>query len=271
MVTRSQWIRVSRSAPCVICKRTDWCTHTEDGAICCMRVESDKPMRNGGYLHRIGEGRKELCPVIRKPSAGEFLTSQAILTLLNSWEAATPNAALIAHASELGVEPIALKLLGACWATDHRAWAFPMKNGKSETVGVRFRNVHGDKWALRSSHAGLFIPKIQPKPRVYICEGPTDTAAALTIGLYSIGRPSCVGCEDMVIEFLHQSKTQEVVIVADHDEPGQKGAERLQERLKQNSTIWTPAAKDMRAAVAVGIDLDLVEATVKDLKWRIKG
>src|ERR1044071_1444556 len=49
-----KWYRVSKKHPCAICRRPDWCTYT-DSVVCCMRIESEKQMGNGGWLHRKNE------------------------------------------------------------------------------------------------------------------------------------------------------------------------------------------------------------------------
>ena len=45
-----KWIRVSKAAPCGICKKPDWCCRGEKGW-CCMRVESARLFNNGGWYH----------------------------------------------------------------------------------------------------------------------------------------------------------------------------------------------------------------------------
>ena len=53
----SQWLRVTRQRPCAICHKADWCTYSSDGRVAsCMRVEGEKRLRNGGWLHRVGDG-----------------------------------------------------------------------------------------------------------------------------------------------------------------------------------------------------------------------
>jgi len=48
------WNRVSRRSPCPVCSKIDWCSVSTDGAVaCCMRVESGRALRNGGWLHRL--------------------------------------------------------------------------------------------------------------------------------------------------------------------------------------------------------------------------
>lgn len=44
--------RVTRSHPCPVCGKPDWCGYTDTIAIC-MRVPSDRPSKNGGWVHRL--------------------------------------------------------------------------------------------------------------------------------------------------------------------------------------------------------------------------
>lgn len=60
--------RVSRRQPCPICHHTDWCYFNPDHSmVVCMRVEDGaiKETANGGWLHRIGEGRHPPPPTPR--------------------------------------------------------------------------------------------------------------------------------------------------------------------------------------------------------------
>ncbi len=57
-MSESTWIRVSRSEPCPVCDRPDYCTRTTDGtAVKCMRVESDQPDKGplGGWIHKMAD------------------------------------------------------------------------------------------------------------------------------------------------------------------------------------------------------------------------
>jgi 5S rRNA maturation endonuclease (ribonuclease M5) len=208
-----------------------------------------------------------VAPVRFTPRQPEPKPVIAWATLLASWKLETTPDMICAHADQLGVDPTALHLLGAVWASEHRAWAFPMRDGPGKVVGVRLRNPHGDKWAIKGSSAGLFLPVMEPQPRLVICEGPTDTAAALTVGLFAIGRPSCLGCEDAILATIQRLKVREVVIVADEDEPGQRGAAKLQNVLRVASVIYTPPAKDIREAIANGLTGDAFNACLRDLRW----
>src|SRR6185295_4140079 len=102
-----------------------------------------------------------------------------------------PTHGLSTFAATLGVKSEALEALGCAWAEPYRAWAFPMRNGDRNVIGIRLRNDAGHKWAVKGSKQGLFSPSYPASQTGFICEGPTDTAAALSIGLWAIGRPSC--------------------------------------------------------------------------------
>jgi DNA primase len=92
-------------------------------------------------------------------------------------------------------------------------------------VGIRMRGTDGRKWAIKGSKQGLFIPKDLPENKVlFICEGPTDTAAMLDLGFAAVGRPSCLGATDLIAEIANK---RHVIVVADGDTPGKDGASRL--------------------------------------------
>ena len=81
---------------------------------------------------------------------------------------------------------------------------------------------------MTGSRQGLFFSRIPPYERIFVCEGPTDTAALMSFDVAVVGRPSCLGCEDMIQELIERNHVKEVVLVPDHDKPGLDGAERLQ-------------------------------------------
>jgi hypothetical protein len=263
-----EWIGVEKAkVKCAICKKPDWCSFAvlEDGTImsACLRVPSDRPAKSGyGWLHK-GQGKAPAYIPPPKPAkpAPDFGA------LMARWTMETGVDAVSAHAKALGVTFESLSLLDCAYAKEHAAWAFPMRTGYGVVCGVRLRNVQGDKWAVNGSKSGLFIPSCPSQSRLFICEGPTDTAAALTLGLYAIGRPSCRGQESMVRDAITRLGATEVVIVADKDEPGQHGAELLQAGLQVPSVIWTPIAKDLRASVKLGLTAVQVGYVMRDLEW----
>lgn len=49
--------RVTKSHPCPICGKDDWCGYN-DRVVICMRIPSNVPTRNGGWLHKLDIGAK---------------------------------------------------------------------------------------------------------------------------------------------------------------------------------------------------------------------
>jgi hypothetical protein len=156
----------------------------------------------------------------------------------------------------LGVSVESLRRLRVGWSAKHRAWAFPMSNATGMVTGIRLRLPGGKKLSVRGGKEGLFIPEglptesphpsplpkgegtsvsspslstnhYPPTTTLLIAEGPTDTAALLDLGFDAVGRPSCMGGVKLLIDFVQHKKPTNIVIVADADAPGQRGAESL--------------------------------------------
>lgn len=225
-----------------------------------MRVESAKPCINGGFLHALGDQTK-LRPLPPKADKMPAIDAAAIMRSF------PPAPCFIERlATTLGVNMTALLALGCAWAAPHNAYAFPMKAANGKIVGIRLRDDRGGKWAVKGSRAGLFYAEGESRT-VFVLEGPTDTAAAMTIGLPAIGRPSCIGGEGMVAQLLRRKKASRAVIVSDNDSPGYSGAEKLQGALPVPSVILIPLGKDLRASVKAGLTAELIESLTSSLIW----
>lgn len=101
-------------------------------------------------------------------------------------------------------------------------WTFPMRDASERIVGVRLRTEDNFKYAIDSSTAGLFIPAGErSSATLTIVEGPTDTAAALDMGLDAIGRPSNTGGADDIRRWLatRGRDISDVIIIIDRDQP----------------------------------------------------
>lgn len=157
---------------------------------------------------------------------------------------------LAAHAADLGVLPASLTRLGAGLHASG-ALSFPMRDSNGTIKGVRLRRPDGSKFAVRGSRNMLFIPSgFERRGRtVVVLEGPTDTAAALDVGLNAIGRPSALTCREDLFAACRNAST--VIVVQDNDADGRKGAEQLASdlyRVKVQCKIMKPPGfKDMRA------------------------
>lgn len=265
----SDWIRVKPHRPCPICGKPDWCEYTADGLIYCMRVPSNRPVRNGGWLHRRRPGFRPIPPPRKSSNSNSNGGPEIDWDKLHSeCLAGTDPRGVRGLAQELGVDDASLEVLGAAWAGEHHAWAFPMRDAANRMIGMRLRNSNGRKWAVRGSGQGLFIPQVPAADSaLWLCEGPTDTAAALSLGLYAVGRPSCSACVGMTLALVQRRHFSRVVIVADSDGPGLAGADKLAESLTVPYIVWIPPAKDLREFVRGGGDYDVIQSALKDLQW----
>jgi len=107
-------------------------------------------------------------------------------------------------------------------------------------IGIRFRSDAGKKWSARGGREGLFAPiSLRGDGTLFLCEGPTDCAALLGLGLEAVGRPSCAGGVALLSDVVRSRLPERVVIVADRDEAGRRGAACLAEAL-------VPYARDIR-------------------------
>lgn len=270
---KRRWLRVDKENPCRICEHTDWCSYSLDptAGSCCMRaVDGGKLMKNGGYFYPFDES-KPLPPPPKPakerpapPNFGEMMRkwSKTIALEFND------------QCRAMGVSVAAMQWLGAVWAEDRKAMAFPMydatcHNG-NRPIGIRLRVPEGKKFAVTGSSSGIFYPygcykHIPSFDRLYICEGPTDTSAALDMGCFAIGRAACRGGEGYVLSVLDQLQPDDVVIVTDNDGPGVAGARDLIRHIKQPTRMLTPPTKDLRSFRQNGGTKELLEDILKNI------
>ncbi len=261
------YTRVSKLVPCPICKKPDWCRVFADGWVECMRVQSAKPAKSGGWMH----SQRELSPGpvrFTPPSPRVGVPTINATKLHRDWLAATTPTQLAEFASALGLSVAALEAANAAWAAPHSAWAFPMCDGHGNVVGIRLRRADGFKFAVRGSRQGIFIANVPPQPWLFVCEGPTDTAAAVELGLFAVGRPNCCcGGADIKI-YARRHQCHRVVVVSDNDKPGLDGARKVGGELKLPFAVYVPPAKDLREFVRLGGTRQMIENTVKGTIWR---
>lgn len=254
------WVRVSRARRCPVCDHGDWCGISDDRTRCiCMRIQSDKPTRNEGWLHILSDGFTEPRAVRRRRMSVEVAPRPtAFGHMARLMAAAVDDAGLANFASQLGVSSASLRATWIGWHRERRAWSWPMHNGRGDVVGIRLRDSRtGAKYAIRGSRQGVFLlsaPHPGPSLPLLVTEGPTDLAAAATLGFYGIGRPSCTGSINPVVAL---TRGRDLVIVADSDSVGQRGAEGLVHALLPtvpSVRVVTPPHpfKDLRAWVLGG-------------------
>jgi hypothetical protein len=259
----STWQRVSRHRPCPVCEKPDWCLFAGDpaspDAVICTRIESPKRCGESGWLHVLRDDgptwapwRRSIQIAIHKMDAAPTIDFTEFATA--AWAAAPPMA-VERLAGSLSVSVSSLNSLDIGWSAKHRAWSFPMRDASGVVLGIRLRLPGGKKISVKGGREGLFVPTLaadhSPLTTLLIAEGPTDTAALLDLGFDAVGRPSCTGGVKLLVDLVRKWKPTGVVIVADADEPGQRGAETLAAVLlaySQSVRIITPPSgtKDAR-------------------------
>lgn len=268
--------RVSKNEPCLICSKDSWCMFDEKSSLC-MRIPSHRPltMKGGetGWFHDNGAPRKEWKP---QPKKEEVKIDAA--KMMNEWRKFTLRTWLGNMADSIGVDIRSVMRLNPAWAFDWNAWAWPMTDGLGRVCGIRLRTDSGRKFAVTGSRQGLFIPSGEVSHRVYFCEGPTDAAALLSLGVYSIGRPSASGGILDIKQTIDRLRIREVVIIADNDDdkytpdgrkfnPGFDGAASLQNHIQVPSCVISLPTKDAREFVKDGGTKETLEYFVKSAVW----
>ena len=170
----------------------------------------------------------------------------------------------------LGVTIDSLEALGAAWSEEHNAWAFPMKDEDGMVTGVRLRYLDGQKKAVKGSKEGLFYSTTSAPSTIVICEGPTDAASLLDIGLFAVGRPSAHGGKEMLLNFINKRRVRNVVICADNDSTaGMLSARSLTNDIKVKTTMFIPPTKDIREFKKLGGNRQVFETMLKNQMIRV--
>lgn len=213
------WIRVSRSEPCQICAKQSWCQRTADGTVAhCMRVESPKEAKSGGWIHKLSEPLPAAIPR-KKPKRIEDV-SRLVHKMYQ--EGATVRRRL---SRELGVSVRSLEALRVGAGYDDwngREWSgWPSRDARGRFIGIIRRYDDGAKKTLAgTSNAGVFAPNDWWKTggEVWIVEGGSDTAACLSHGICAIGRPSNVGGSKVIGKMLNRrAKLRTILVYGEND------------------------------------------------------
>lgn len=146
---------------------------------------------------------------------------------------------------------------------DGSRWAIVERNAAGEVTGTAYRDADGGKTFAPGGKRGLILPwPLDPyagstaASPVYNTEGATDTGAMLGLMLDTVGVPMAGHCAELLAVLL---AGRHVVIVADADDAGRRGAAKIALPLAHvcpSVRIIEPpcGAKDARAAVIAGAD-----------------
>ena len=267
--------RVWRDRPCPVCGKTDWCLVSADGsAAICQRVKegSRKGCGEAGYLHILNDRHDRHD---RHRSGAKWRHSVTVGH--DSWsqtqdfgqmaakcQSQLTDDRLQALARSLGLSARSLRRLRVGW--DGRAFTFPMSNDFGKIIGIRRRFPNGSKVSAKGGRTGLFIPTdLAEAGPLLICEGPTDSAAALDLGFDAIGRPNCSSLVTMTVRTVRDR--DETVVVADNDAVGRTGADRLARVLvlcRPCVRIVHPPAgiKDLRQWLSSGLTREILRKVI---------
>lgn len=230
----------------------------------------------GGGHGGTGAGQGRPTPVIRRviPLGPRKPLRADLANLHTRYQADIDPDDLQRLANDLGLSVDNLGRLGIGWCG--WGWSFPMKDAKGQIIGIRVRKRNGEKLCVSGSRQALFLPDgLNFTDFLLVAEGPTDCAALLDLGFNSIGRPSCSGGTDLIASLCKTHWPRSIVIAADTDEPGHKGARHLASRLRGYCTsitiVFPPLGfKDIRAWKKSGASREDVVQGIRQaslIKW----
>jgi 5S rRNA maturation endonuclease (ribonuclease M5) len=122
-----------------------------------------------------------------------------------------------------------------------------MRDGTERMIGIQ-RRTTPRKRCVDGSHLGLFIPTgLNGHDLLLIAEGASDCAALLDMGFSAIGRPNCNSGDEMCETWCRSHQYRRVVVVADNDDVGRRGAFGLARRLEAEVVAPPLEFKDVRS------------------------
>lgn len=150
-------------------------------------------------------------------------------------------------------------------------WTYPMRLDGDGVVGVRVRRPDGRKLAVTGSVQGVFVPAtLETSGHLLVTEGPTDAAAAFTLGFDAVGRPCKTAGRRADQAALARSRGRDVVVIPDADDTGPHGARSFAAealRVARTVRIVMPprGVKDLRDWLRAGLTrpelLDVITRT----------
>src|SRR5262249_50858139 len=121
----------------------------------------------------------------------------------------------------LGVHPDALRRLQMGYVPEAddepNHWLFPERDAEARVIGLLRRFANGKKRRMAGASSGLIFEETNMKNRktitdmLLIVEGPTDVAAAFTMGLNAVGRPNNMGGAELLAALLNRLQLAEGV------------------------------------------------------------
>lgn len=285
-MTPQGFVRVTKSRPCPVCHKPDWCLVARDGsAAICPRLPSARLLGEAGYLHRLTDAAPAYLP--SQPPKRVTIDADAIS---RQYQDAMSPSDYVNLSDTLGLTAPSLDGLGVGRAVQYLegTYSFPMRDASDTIIGVRLRSAQGHKWAVYGSRSGLFYGSMEPGCDLYVCEGPTDTAALMDLGFCAVGKPSCNAGNDLLVKLIAKVRPSMVVVISDvdshkgncefcerqlcpHCRPGQYGAIQTCNAIAATKTpvklIEPIGAKDARAWKLKGAKHSTITTIVANTPW----
>jgi hypothetical protein len=277
-------VSVTTSAPCRRCGKPTRRDRSE--GFCC--VDDDRGIGWCGHASQLGDvpffstttgERTTPPPHIHRPRAEIDGDVQRHIEATNrECQSYMDDTRFIAAEESIGLAWHVLDAIGIGWSQQHSAYTFPMYDADRRVIGIRVRYDNGEKKAVRGSRNGLFLVS-QPElvtvssDVILIPEGPTDTAACLSLGFNVIGRPFNVGGMDDLARILLDYPKHRVVVVGDNDDAGTRGVEAACSRIGKSREVrfvYPPTRfKDIRQWHINGaVHADVVRLINNTTAWR---
>ncbi|MFO0802014.1 MAG: hypothetical protein U0791_02670 [Gemmataceae bacterium] len=233
---------MSKSEPCTICGKDDFCARSADGAVAkCRRHSShflygtgwQKPDSLGNAFYYFSgkyfSGGKNRHSHDQQPATIPQPVLRPRLATYNPARFAdsltTVRAAALAKSLGLPKWAISAGLgigyrhpqsVNTSTGESDEGWTFSQQDGAGNTIGFAVRKCHdGSKSHVTGTRAGIFAPpgwdtSHQP---LLLVEGASDTIAATASGLCAIGRPSNRGGVEFLAEMVSKIPLDRTVIV----------------------------------------------------------
>ncbi|HBN75172.1 MAG TPA: hypothetical protein DD473_05015, partial [Planctomycetaceae bacterium] len=253
---------VNAQRRCPICGHSGWCLLAPDGktAICPRTAEGAiKRAGDAGWFHIVDPDRVIPHPAPAfEPQNSVKVDFQRLSDIRR--ERAEPR--LHDLARNLGVSVDALRCLKVGYNDFDKTFTFPERDGQGNIIGILLRYPSGPKKRIRGSKSGLSYADAWDDGTgpVFAVEGPSDTAALMTLGCNAIGRPSNRGGYAQLAELLSDfPDDRNIIVLGDNDckedgfWPGKEGAiqtaSEVSKRLER-TVYWTlppDGVKDARA------------------------
>jgi hypothetical protein len=279
------FVRVSRSRPCPICTKPDFCLLSRDGQHAgCTRTQAgcdrDHHGREIMVCREIPTYRFTVDSSVGRSVSLEPADERQVYinagAIHRQCVKAIATEQIHELACDLGVAVEALEIMGCGWHKQEQAYSFPMYDHAAKIIGIRLRKPDGRKYAVRGSKQGVFLPVgAFPRDDVAIfVEGPTDAAALVTLGIENVfGLPSISVLSEFVRKAVRfDDRNREWIYLADADAPGQEAAARFAAALVHagcpGKVIVPPGGhKDMRAWLNAGATRAKVLAAFKNAMY----